>query len=99
MKYELSKTVNEAVDQIIEEMPLDERVRISRLSRDELAPLKHALRVYVQDRLEESEINEELKESCKEVVGEELDESGASAVIIDTLWERLKKSHRFRVVE
>ena len=98
MNDDLPKTVDEAVDRIISEMSLDERVRIARLSKDELFPMKLALRLYAQTRLEESGINEELKESCMAIVGEELDEAGASTVIIDALWERLTKSHGLRVV-
>lgn len=93
------ETVDEAVNHIISEMPLDEKVRIARLSKDELAPLKLAMRSYVQNKLNESIINEDLKKSCLEIVVEELDEAGASTVIIDALWERLVKTHALRVVE
>ncbi len=92
------KTVDEAVNHIITDMPLDEKVRIARLSREELASLKLTLRAYVHNRLEESGLNEELRESCMAVAGEEFDKDGTSAVIIDALWERLSKTHGLRLV-
>lgn len=98
MDFQHPKTVDEAVDQIIREMPFDEKVRIARLSNDKLASLKLALMAYVQSELEESGINEDLRNSCIEVVCEELDEAGASTVIIDALWERLSKTHGLRLV-
>jgi len=99
MNFQLPKTVEEAVDQIIREMPLDEKVRIARLSKDKLASLKMALRVCVQSELEDSGINEDLRNSCMKAVGEELDEAGTSTMIIDALWDRLAKTHGLRVVD
>ncbi len=86
----LPKTVDEAVDQIIKEMSIDDTVKMSKLSEMELAPIKLALRAYVQQRLEESGINQDLKASCCEVAGKGLDEVGASTVIIDELWRKLR---------
>ena len=57
-----------------------------RLSEEKVAPIKLALSIYFQNRLKESGINKSLKASCFEVVGKELDEVGASTVIIDALW-------------
>ena len=51
MNSPLPKTVDEAVDQIMSTMTFEERVKISRLSGQELAPLKLALSVYVQKKL------------------------------------------------
>ena len=70
----LPETVDEAVQEIVDDMPLDERVKIARMSESELAPLKLALRAYVQSQLEQSGINEKLKASCCEVAGKDLDE-------------------------
>lgn len=94
----LPDTVDEAVNDIISDMPLDERVRLARMTETELDPIKLAMRAYVQDQLEESGINEKLKASCCELVGRDLDEVGTSTVIIDDLWRRLRETHGLRVV-
>ncbi len=88
----LPKTVNEAVDQIIEVFSIDDVVKMSKLSEMELEPIKRAMRVYVEHRLDESGINEDLRASCCEVAGRELDEVEASTVIIDELWRKLRGS-------
>ena len=69
----LPKTVEEAVDQIIDDLSLEERVRITRLSENELAPVKLAMVDYVQKRLKESGINEDLRKSCCAIAGKVLD--------------------------
>ncbi len=95
----LPETVEEAVDDIINDMPLDERVKVARMSEREIAPLKLVLMEYVQTQLEESGINEKLKMSCCETAGKNLDEVGASTVIIDELWKRLRDSHSLKIVK
>jgi len=43
--------------------------------------------------------NHELIESCRQVSGNDnLDADGAAGVIIETLWEGLKKTHTLRMV-
>ncbi len=69
------------------------------MSEREFAPLQLALIAYVYSQLEQSGINEKLKLSCCEIAGKKLDEVGASTVIIDELWKRLRNSHSLKVVE
>jgi hypothetical protein len=95
----LPETVEEAVDEIIDDMPLDERVKVARMSERELAPLKLVLIKYVQSQLEQSGINKKLKKSCCDITGKNLDEIGASTVIIDELWKLLRESHRLKIVK
>ena len=95
----LPESVDEAVGQIIAEMPLDERVKMARFSDQNLYVVKIAMMSYVREKLKESGINEALRKSCVEIAGRELDEVEASTVIIDELWERLKVSYGLRVVK
>jgi hypothetical protein len=46
------------------------------------------------------DINKELFESCRIISGNKnLNESTAAMVIIEKLWERLKETHRLRVIK
>lgn len=95
----LPGTVDEAVDDILSSLSLEERVRIANMTDRELAPLKLGLIAFVQKRLDTCGINEALKEDCIRISGDYLDECGASTVLIDQVWKKLRKTHRLRMVE
>jgi hypothetical protein len=96
----LPKTVDEAAVDIISEMDLRDRSMLANLSEDDLMPLQLKLGLYIEQQMEVWSVNESLKESCIQVCKEEgLDESNPSAVIFKRVWERLKGTHRLRLVE
>ena len=85
---------------IINEMDLRDRSMLAHLSEDDLIPLQLTLGLYIKQQMEVWSVNESLKESCIQVCREEgLDESNPSMVIIKTVWERLRKTHKLRIVE
>jgi hypothetical protein len=46
------------------------------------------------------DVNKDLFESCREVSGNKnLNEATAALVIIEKLWERLRETHRLRIVK
>jgi len=98
MDSKLPKAVEEAVDQIIAEMSLEEKAAVARFSEKELAALKDALMVYIRERLVDSGINEALKEACIKKAGGDLSEMEAPTVIMDELWKTLKKTHALKLV-
>lgn len=92
-------SVDEAVSRIIVDMPLKERVNIANLERQALESLNPILGVSIQNRFFKKDADGKLFESCLSVSGKDkLDRSGAAFVIIETLWEKLQKTHRMRVV-
>ena len=95
----LADTVDEAVSGILATFSLADKVRIANMSVKELAPLKLGMIAYVQKKLDSCGINEALKEDCIKIAGENMDEAGASTVIIDQIWKKLKKTHRLRVLK
>ena len=96
----LPKTVDEAVNQIITEMPLKDRVYMTNLKEDELQPLNLSLGVYIRDKLIKMDVNRELLESCIAVSGNDnLNENNAAFIIIEKLWEQLQETHQLRVVK
>lgn len=96
----LPKTVDEAVDQIIKEMPLQDKVRIANMKMEDLEPINLTLGIYIRDQLIQKDVNRELFESCCTVSGNDnLNESNAAFLIIEKLWEKLSETHKLRVVK
>jgi hypothetical protein len=97
---DLPKTVDEALDQIVADMTLDERVRMANLDKEELRVITYSLSIFIRNQLFRKDVNRELFESCRTVSGNKnLNESTAALVIIEKLWEKLRKTYRLRVVK
>jgi hypothetical protein len=95
----LSDSVEKAVDEILETFSLAEKALIANMTERELSPLKLGLIAFIQGKIDSCGVNEALKEDCIRIAGKQMDEAGASTVIIDQIWERLKESHQLRVVK
>ncbi|MGD9245857.1 MAG: putative molybdenum carrier protein [Desulfobacterales bacterium] len=96
----LPKTVDEAVDQIISGMTLEERVRMANFDKEELRVINYSLSIFIRNHLFMKDINKKLFESCRIVSGNKnLNESTAAMVIIEKLWEQLRETHRLRLVK
>jgi len=94
------KTVDDAVRLIIAEMPLENRVRIANLNAEDLESLYLTLGVFVRNQMLRKDGNKELLESCRAVSGDDrLSDVKASFVIVQSLWENLRKTHKLRVVK
>ena len=93
-------TVDEAVVKLISEMVLQDRVQLANLKKEELAQLDVSLGRYIKDQLLRNGVNRALFESCITVSGNDtLNETDASLVIIEKLWEKLKETHRLRILK
>jgi hypothetical protein len=93
-------TVDGAVVKLISEMHLHDRVQLANLKREELAQLDVSLGRYIKDQLLRNGVNRLLFESCVTASGKVLlNESDASLVIIEKLWEKLKETHRLRILK
>lgn len=98
--FDIPKTVNEAVDQIISEMSLQDRVKLANLKREDMEPFGMTFRIFIQNRLFQKGANRNLIKSCIAVSGnDDLNESRAAYVIIEKLWERLKETHKLKIVK
>ena len=94
------KTVDEAVDQIIAEFPLRDQVVTANMTEEDLAILQAVLAKYIGDKLDDWSVSQELYADClKRADGDLLDEADAATVILRVLWDRLKETHRLRVVK
>lgn len=96
----LPKTVEKAVDQIISGMSLEERVRMANFDKEELRVINYSLSIFIRNQLFMKDINKNLFESCRTVSGNKnLNEGTAALVIIERLWEKLRKTYKLRVVK
>jgi hypothetical protein len=93
-------TVDEAVIKLISEMDLHDRVQLANLKKEELGKLDVSLGRYIKEKFLRNGVNRPLVESCITVSGKStLDESDAAWVILEKLWEKLKGTHRLRILK
>ena len=82
------KTVDEAVNQIISLMPLEDRDSLANLNKEDLGILNFTMGIFIREELLQKDVNLDLFESCMAVSGDDsIDESFAASVIIEKLWE------------
>jgi hypothetical protein len=94
------KTVPEAIQILIDELPLKEKTTIANMTQDEIINLNAYLGRYILDKFGLWSGNEELIESCLTFVDYPLhNEDDAAAVIIKELWLQLRRTHRLRIVK
>ena len=94
-------TVDQVVDEIIDELTLTEKVSAADLDENEFRVLELILGKYIRHRLDQMDIgvNKDLMKDCADKSGESLDEIDAATVILKALWQRLVATHRLRVVQ
>jgi hypothetical protein len=95
-------TIAAVVDDIIAEMPLDDRVRTANLDEDGVLVLQLALGKYLRYLIENQseDVNKKLLKDCIKHSGNEtLDKAEAPLYILKELWNRLQETHRLRVVK
>ncbi|MFH2219261.1 MAG: putative molybdenum carrier protein [Pseudomonadota bacterium] len=94
------KTVDEAVDRLISELQLKDRTTLSNMSAEEVAALNRTLGKYVRDNFGLWRDNPALIESCRRISKTDVsNEDVASMVILIALWEKLRETHRLRVIK
>ena len=94
------QTVEEAVDRLINELPLKDKTLMAKMKERELPKLHHDLGMDMQKNFKLWSGNVALLSSCESVAGrDDVIKKGAAAVIIKELWKKLKDSHILRVVK
>lgn len=95
----LPKTVDEAVEVLAKDMTLKDRVRIAKKNRQDLENLNLTLGKFVRDYFKLWGGNDDLITSCGEETGRgKVPVDEVSGVIIKRLWEKLRRSHRIRLM-
>jgi hypothetical protein len=94
------KTVNEVVDSILAELSLEEKSIFAYTTENNLTILTHLLASFIDAKIGDSTVNQELLEDCRRRAGNpDLNATEASKVIIEAIWEKVRETHRLRVVK
>ena len=94
------KTVEEAVDRLINQLSLKDRTTISNLAEDELISLHISLGQYIRNEFGLWSGNKDLISSCCTIAKmDKIHENTAATLIIEELWKRLIETHKLRVVK
>ena len=92
------RSVDEAVNLLIAKLSLKDKSTIGKMSEDSLSDLHFSFRLYIRNRLLYPR-NDKLLESCRqETMDKYLHWDQASSVIIKKLWEKLRETHKIRIV-
>jgi hypothetical protein len=95
----LPRTVDEAVEFLLHELPLKDRTMIAKMEENELQYLHNTLGQYVRNKFGLWAENRSLMQSCRIRSGRNLSEDECSAFIVRELWKRLQETHRLRAVK
>jgi len=93
------RTIDEAVQRLIEELSLKDKATIANMSASELGPLNNSLGRHIRNWFGGDAENHTLLWSCAKEAGQTaLTEKEASAIIISCLALELEKTHKLRVL-
>lgn len=94
------KTVDEAVERLISELPLKDKVYIAGLGPDETDVLYIPLFSHIIQQFGLGTGNKELLASCRQNSGiSNLNAAQGTGVILKALWKALRDTHTLRVVK
>ena len=94
------ETIDEAITLLLDEMPLKDKVLIANMTGGELVSLDASLGRFIRDSFGLWTGNLPLVESCRDRENDRnLKEEHVPMVIIKSLWETLKKTHRLRLIK
>jgi hypothetical protein len=94
------KSVSEAVDRLVANLNLKDKTRISGMQPLDLDELHLTLGMYIRDNFGLWTGNYALIRSCMQLLGaKNIIPDEASAIIVKSLWEKLQKTHKLRVVK
>jgi len=94
------ESVDQAVDILVAQLPLKERISVANLQSDQLANLLQAVDIYLNGEFALGRGNDLLLASCARYLEEKLDgETEPAMAIITELWKRLRETHRLRIIK
>ena len=93
------ETVEEAVEFMEKHLPLDHRVHLSRMDEEELADIQLSIGSWVRETFGLWQGNEKLLKSIEAFAGRKIGSADeASSAIVGVLVQRLRRTHRLRLV-
>ncbi|MGD9249975.1 MAG: putative molybdenum carrier protein [Desulfobacterales bacterium] len=99
VKKPIPRTVKEAVEHLMDKLPLKDKVKIANMSASEIGELNHTLGNYIRNKFDLWSGNDKLLWSCAREAGSKIQHPDqASSVIISRLALELEKSHKLRSI-
>jgi hypothetical protein len=99
VKKTVPRTVTEAVEHLIEKLPLKDKVQIANMTASEVGELNLTLGNYIRNKFDLWSGNEHLIWSCAREAGRKIQHvDEASSVIISRLALELEKTHKLRTI-
>lgn len=96
----LPQTVDQAVERLVSELRLKDRVMLASMSKTQLEAYYTTLGLYIRNHYGLSSGNQALMASCRELSGNDhIREDQAATLIIVRLWETLTRTHTLRAVK
>jgi hypothetical protein len=96
----LPRTVYEAVDDLIFKLPLKDKTTIANMTEQEIASLHFSLGNFIRNKYGIWDGNKELISNCQFLLKKDtIHEDEVSSLIIKKLCEKLRKTHRLKVVK
>ena len=100
LKKSIPKNVNDAADTLISKLSLRDKSIVANLNEENLPSIYFSLGEFIKRNFGLSEGNDELIASCRSVSGKDsLRDDDAVSIIIGEVWNRLRKTHRIRVIK
>ena len=94
------RSVDEAVDRLISELPLRYAAKIAKMNGRDLSALHATIGPYIRENFGLWRGNDQLMESCRMFNDHDyLHIDSASMVIMEALWARLKQTYAIRAVK
>lgn len=92
-------TVAAAVAHIISEMPLRDRATVANMTEREVLLLDMTLGRYIGKKLDAWARIPTFRDSCTRLTGKAFDRADAETAILLELWQKLKQTHKLRVIK
>lgn len=100
LKHSFPKTVEEAVGELIEDLPVKTRTRIAMMDEKELGSLPLSLVRHMREKLNSWLHSDQLMESCRSFSGDDdMHPDDAPLVILRALWTTLRKHYGIRIIK
>ena len=96
-KNNISGLVAEIADQIINEMSLKDRIKMANLDESQISKTNQLLILYIEGKLKILSSRQETN-GIYEIPLDEIDSIEAT-LIVNEIWNRLRETHRLKVVE
>ena len=99
-KFEIPTTIDEVAELIIGDLPLREKVDLARLEPEHLAAIDDSLGPFINEEFMLFKGNFMLYDDCMRYAEEmNLEAVDASMAVIYRIWQKLKGTHRLRLVK